>query len=1258
MLRLLSALPLYLPVLLALLFSPFFGTRALAQNDLAQGYEYLAANEPLKAIDFFKQQTKNQPSEANMALSYAYAMIGDGDGTINAYVNYYFNTDESPRRNALVDAVWTSPRSEMSKDQIRMLEDLLTSNYTRLAPLAHYSLATHYRLARESKLAAEHYAALGAVPNWQLLGPFENISESGYTKDFGAVAKPRPDATFTNKNGAKIQWFAADGLPETQWMRFDNHMGTRNAIMYAQTFTNSPIDQEAVFRLGTSGSVKVWVNDQLVFSEVTERDNHLDTYNFIAPLKRGANRILIQIGATDKTGANFLLRLTDDMGKLLPGLTHSSSYKDYPKAGGEYTPRVLPNPTLAYLDERIKSGKANMTDYMVRNHYYSNNGFLREARRSQNETLKVYPDQVYVMSDKASTLRRLGDDTGASALMERIKEIAPDNPVALTMEMEEASSRKDWAAFERDLNKYKKLYGESRFTFDKELQLVASKKEVEKMIGMIADGVKKFPGEADVILGQATVLTDYRKNPKGAIRMLETFNKEHFRTNVIEKLINLYLEQGNVDKVEKLFEDLLYHDSKETAYYSRLARLYTMQGNKREAQRMLDKALAIAPYSGNYYRSVASLYADMEEKDKAADWYQKAIALNPYDYESRDALRSLGAEEATTFDIFGEETDYYEIFANSKGPSAYPNDHSAILSYDVQQVVHEGGATETRTAIMIKALNEEAVDTWKEYEIPIYGQQSGVVDVVEVIAPDGSRHEATRSGTSVVFDGLQAGGAIHLVYRLKEFQYGRLAGKFWNSHPLALYFPMDRSSYSLITPAGMEFQTEITGELAPDIKTNKTRTSDGRDLYTWETLNTPGLDPEASMPAGDDVLTYIRVTNIKDWTFIADWYAELTYAKIRPDDVVRNTVDELFAGKEGLTEREEVQLIYEYVTNQIRYISVPFIQSGLIPQEASKTILTNQGDCKDVSSLFVAMCDLRGVDANLVLVNTRDQARAGLALPGIGFNHCIAKVDLEGQEYFVELTDENLPFGTGDWSVNGAFAVVIPREGENFSGQAGPINPKSRGVNAIHRTGTIKLEGDDLLATFDTRRQNSVTSNIRHLYKLESDENREKLMLETLSGRYPRIELTELKFANNLDGMSEELAYTFGYKATGVRQEIAGMSIYEIKLSDQLRGADYVTQEKRETPIDLWQTYDAEWYDQEITINAPAGKAIVELPKGTNIENEYIAFAMKYELDGSDVKVKRTLRLKKDVVPTKDYAAFREDMLKLMEAEKITLAFR
>ena len=102
--------------------------------------------------------------------------------------------------------------------------------------------------------------------------------------------------------------------------------------------------------------------------------------------------------------------------------------------------------------------------------------------------------------------------------------------------------------------------------------------------------------------------------------------------------------------------------------------------------------------------------------------------------------------------------------------------------------------------------------------------------------------------------------------------------------------------------------------------------------------------------------------------------------------------------RENLTDKEKVEIIYTFIVKNIRYSSVSFRQSGLIPQKANSVLNTKIGDCKDVSTLFVAMCKEAGIeDAGLVLVNTRDNGLKDLMLPSISFNHCIGSVTLDGE---------------------------------------------------------------------------------------------------------------------------------------------------------------------------------------------------------------------------------------------------------------------
>lgn len=115
---------------------------------------------------------------------------------------------------------------------------------------------------------------------------------------------------------------------------------------------------------------------------------------------------------------------------------------------------------------------------------------------------------------------------------------------------------------------------------------------------------------------------------------------------------------------------------------------------------------------------------------------------------------------------------------------------------------------------------------------------------------------------------------------------------------------------------------------------------------------------------------------------------------------------------------------------KLRYSSVSFRQSGYVPQDVSKIISTRLGDCKDFSTLFVALAQKAGIPAQLVLVDTRDNGSKDMILPSVEFNHCIVLAKLDGKGQYLELTDNNLSFGSLPNNLNGALSLLIPPHGE------------------------------------------------------------------------------------------------------------------------------------------------------------------------------------------------------------------------------------
>ena len=127
-----------------------------------------------------------------------------------------------------------------------------------------------------------------------------------------------------------------------------------------------------------------------------------------------------------------------------------------------------------------------------------------------------------------------------------------------------------------------------------------------------------------------------------------------------------------------------------------------------------------------------------------------------------------------------------------------------------------------------------------------------------------------------------------------------------------------------------------------------------------------------------------------------------------------------------LSETERAKRIYYYIMNNFNYSFVEFKQSGYVPQKPAKTISSKLGDCKDFSTLYATLARKAGLDVNLVLILTSDYGKKSLVLPSQDFNHCIVKVNIDGKEQFLELTDKNMPFKSVPNSLLNATGLEIP----------------------------------------------------------------------------------------------------------------------------------------------------------------------------------------------------------------------------------------
>ncbi|MCV3263074.1 hypothetical protein OGZ01_09870 [Vibrio harveyi] len=106
------------------------------------------------------------------------------------------------------------------------------------------------------------------------------------------------------------------------------------------------------------------------------------------------------------------------------------------------------------------------------------------------------------------------------------------------------------------------------------------------------------------------------------------------------------------------------------------------------------------------------------------------------------------------------------------------------------------------------------------------------------------------------------------------------------------------------------------------------------------------------------------------------------------------------------TRDEKIKRILSFVSRDIRYVSRSKFGHAMTPHDLAETIENRLGDCKDKSVLLLGLLNKLGLDAELVLVATKQIKTEGVLLPTMtAFNHVVVCFEYGEQRYCVDPTD-------------------------------------------------------------------------------------------------------------------------------------------------------------------------------------------------------------------------------------------------------------
>jgi tetratricopeptide (TPR) repeat protein len=825
----------------------------------------------------------------------------------------------------------------------------------------------------------------------------------------------------------------------------------------------------------------------------------------------------------------------------------------------------------------------------------------------------------------------------------------------LLLRYNEAFDKEDWKDALQLLNRRIALYGEDEDTELKLLDILAKMKDVEKLLAEVKVAYGKYPNSTTFLVIQYMLNLNTNKNLKTTNELLEQYLKKNYDEGIIEELASNYFKLGQKDLAIKKIKQLLEYKPYAIMRYNKLATLYFDMREYDKALQCEQMAIDRAPYEGQFYYSQGVIYEAKGDKTNAIDMYQKAIYYKPTNYEARHKLRLLTGKKEFNDYFTNEDADF--VYNKALNDNLYTTDNAVYLLSDEKQIVYpENGASEARHEMLVQALTQSAIDELKELSVPYnsYSQRL-TIEKAEILKSDGSKVAAEVQDNYLVFTALEKKDAIHVIYKLEESSTGSLAEHFWHDFTFNGYYPIQQARYSIIVPGNKTFEHKVYNS---DVKPVITDVDDYK-MYVWEKKNSPPIKEEPSMPVYNDIAERLIITSIPSWNYIANWYSDVSTIKSKADFEIKEKVKEIFPNGLPHADIEKAKTIYNYIEQNFHYSNVSFLQSALIPQAASRTINAKLGDCKDLATLFVALGREVGLNANLVLVDTRNNGYNNLMLPTIGFNHCIAQLHVDGKKYYIELTNNHLPFGTLDLTLLNANGLEIPYDNAR-PGEAKlvRINTDMRPANTITREGNLSLEGNTAKITRKVLKTGSQASVMRASYKDMDKDMRVKELTGSLSSEFNKNLKIDNMLLTNMEDLNDTVTLLYDFTVDNFVNKIMDMQVFKLPWTESYITHDFVTLDKRNYPLELWYMAEVLSQSEVITVVLPAGKKIAEMPKNVSISCPEMSYKITYEVKPGKLVAKRELKFLKDTIAPESYAGFKEFVTKTNEATGIQIVLR
>jgi transglutaminase-like putative cysteine protease len=445
---------------------------------------------------------------------------------------------------------------------------------------------------------------------------------------------------------------------------------------------------------------------------------------------------------------------------------------------------------------------------------------------------------------------------------------------------------------------------------------------------------------------------------------------------------------------------------------------------------------------------------------------------------------------------------------------------------------------------------------------------------------------------------------------------------------------VQKAVFDVEVPADLSFRYKMLNSNCQPVITKE----GSKDLYHWELKNLPPVKLEKHVGSAENYFPYLLIApnkfqlddydgDMTSWKNFGDWYKKV-YLKTTQLSADRKLFYNNLV-KDAKTDIAKAEILYNYLQNNMRYVSIQLGIGGLKPFPASFVDDKKYGDCKALSNYLKTVLDAVGVKSNVVIIEAG--TNPGIILddfPAHYFNHVILNIPQPQDTIWLECTSTTLPFAQlGPFTENRKGMMVTDNGGVLVNTPISNYKTNSETVNTfieVNEDGGAKVKANYTL--FGDGRDDM----LMHYHDLKEDEKR-RFFISNMEWKNPdNFEISNSKNKANPYQVTATMDYEKIYSFNAGSKLFFETRLYPI--------FDEEIPENEKRIRDYYFTCPYQAMDTTV-YKFPAGFSLETIPKNKLVEFSFAYYACNYTWDAAThtLTAIALLQIKDRVIKATDY---------------------